>query len=367
MPHRQRQLPRQCRSPSTVVQQRDTPVWSEFSGRLEAVGRVEVRPRAGGAILAAHFREGALVKQGDLLFTIDPAPYLAEVERLDALVAAAGARVVLASRQQQRGLQLGDQNYLAKSDVDARVNEYRAAEANLHAAMASLETAKLNLGYTEVRAPIAGRVGKIEVTAGNIVPAGPTAPVLTTLVSVDPIYASFEADEQSVAKTVASLPSGGELSDMVGRVPVEVGTLATDGTPLHGHLQLVDNLVDTGSGTVRLRAILDNHDGRLMPGQFARVRLGRATTVKAIAIDERAIGTDQDRRFVMVVDASNKVASRPITLGPLADGLRIITAGLNSGDRIVVDGLQRIRPGATVAPQTVSDASTTQNAALASR
>ena len=146
-----------------------------------------------------------------------------------------------------------------------------------------------------------------------------------------------------------------------------MGTLATDGTPLHGHLQLVDNLVDTGSGTVRLRAILDNHDGRLMPGQFARVRLGRATTVKAIAIDERAIGTDQDRRFVMVVDASNKVASRPITLGPLADGLRIITAGLNSGDRIVVDGLQRIRPGATVAPQTVSDASTTQNAALASR
>jgi multidrug efflux system membrane fusion protein len=344
------------------VQQRDTTVWTEFSGRLEAVDRVEIRPRVTGAIIEARFREGALVRQGDVLFTIDPAPYRAEVDRLQAQVEAAEARLVLATREQQRGFQLGHTNDLAQRDVDTRVNEFNAATANLRGAQAALETARLNLDWTAVRAPISGRVGKIEVTQGNLVGAGPTAPVMTTLVSVDPIYASFEADEQSVARVLATLPPGRDVVSGLDRVPVQMGTLASEGTPLHGRLQLIDNVVDTRSGTVRVRAAFDNPDGRLMPGQFARVRMSEATTVPAIAIDERAIGTDQDRRFVMVVGGDGRVASRTVQLGGMADGLRIVTSGLRPGERIVVNGLQRIRSGSLVAPRLVTMAAVAGNA-----
>ena len=350
-------LPRAPGSPATAaaapaaipvsvatVEQRDIAIWNDFSGRIEAIGRVEIRPRAAGAIVAAHFREGAMVQQNDLLFTIDPAPY-----------AAAVARLAVAVREQGRAQQLVGSGFTPQRDVDQRVNEAHAAEANLRASQADLVTAQLNLDYTEVRAPIAGRVGRIEVTAGNLVPAGPTAPVLTTLVSVNPIYASFEADEQSLSQALATLPgSGGDLVQEIGRIPVEMGTLGTEGTPYRGTLQLVDNVVDARSGTVRLRAAFDNPDGKLRPGQFARIRLGQARTEPALAIDERAIGTDQDRRFVMVVGAGNVVAYRQVTLGAIADGLRLVTPGLQPGERIIVNGLQRVRPGAVVAPTAVA-------------
>lgn len=338
-----------------VVEQRDTALWTEFSGRIEAVGRVEIRPRAAGAIIAAHFREGALVKQGDLLFTIDPAPYAVEVERTASQVVAAQARLALAAKEQQRAQQLVGSGFTPQRDVDQRTNELRAAEANLRTTQAALAANTLNLGYTEVRAPIAGRVGRIEVTAGNLVAAGPTAPVLTTLVSVDPIYASFEADEQSVARALATLNGAGtgDLSTQIDRLPVRMGTLTDDGTPFQGKLQLIDNVVDARSGTVRVRAVFDNPEGRLVPGQFSRLRLGQARTEPALAVDERAIGTDQDRRFVMVVGADNTVAYRGVRLGALADGQRIVTDGLHPGERIVVNGLQRIRPGALVAPEPV--------------
>lgn len=337
-----------------TVEQHDTAIWNDFSGRIEAVGRVEVRPRAAGAIVAAHFREGAIIQQNDLLFTIDPAPYAADVQHADAQVAAAVARLALAVKEQGRAQQLVGSGFTPQRDVDQRVNEVHAAEANLRATQADLATARLNLGYTEVRAPIAGRAGRIEVTAGNLVPAGPTAPVLTTLVSVNPIYASFEADEQSLSRALATLPGGGDPVQEIGRIPVEMGTLGTEGTPYRGTLQLVDNVVDARSGTVRVRAAFDNPDGKLMPGQFARLRLGQARTEPALAIDERAIGTDQDRRFVMVVGADNVVAYRQVTLGATADGLRLVTSGLKPGERIVVNGLQRVRPGATVAPTPVA-------------
>ncbi len=340
-----------------TVEMKDTAIWSDFSGRVEAVGRVEIRPRAAGAIIEAHFREGALVKRNDLLFTIDPAPYAATVQGAEAQLASAQARLVLAAKEQQRAQQLVGNGFTPQRDVDQRVNEMRAAEANLRAMQAALDMARLNLGYTEVRAPIAGRAGRIEVTTGNLVPAGPTAPVLTTLVSVNPIYASFEADEPSLARAVASLPKssdgGGDLVEQIGRIPVQMGTLATTGTPFEGKLQLVDNVVDARSGTVRVRAVFDNPDGRLMPGQFARLRLGLAQTEPALAITENAIGTDQDRRFVMVVGDDNKVAYRQVSLGGTVGGLRLVTSGLKPGERIVVNGLQRIRPGALVAPQAV--------------
>jgi multidrug efflux system membrane fusion protein len=348
-----------------VVEQRETPIWTDFSGRLEAVDRVEIRPRVAGAIVAVHFREGALVKQGDPLFTIDPAPFAAEVDRYEAQVAVAESQLVFAVKERVRAEQLVTTSALPQRDVDQRINTFRAAEANLRAAKAALATNRLNLGWTEVRAPISGRVGRIEVTQGNLVGAGPAAPVLTTLVSVSPIYASFEADEQTVSRALAALPASADVIGDIGRIPVRMGVSGTEGTPLQGKLQLIDNQVDGRSGTVRVRAVFDNADGRLMPGQFARLRLGQPKNEPAMAIDERAIGTDQDRRFVMVVGADNKVAYRDVRLGAIVDGLRIVTEGLHPGEHIVVNGLQRVRPGALVAPKMVE--MQTPQTAVASR
>jgi multidrug efflux system membrane fusion protein len=336
-----------------TVERRSAPTWDEFSGRLEAVERVEVRPRVAGVIEAVHFREGALVKQGDLLVSIDPAPYAAEVERAKAQVLAIQARIAMTKNDLERGQQLWDSRTISQRDLDQRLNAQREAEANLRAAEAALTSAQLNLDYTSVKAPVAGRVGKIEVTVGNLVAAGPGSPVLTSLVSVNPIYASFNADERVVMGALKSQAVGPNGLVALDRIPVQMGTVLSDGTPFVGHLQLIDNQVDARSGTVRVRAVFDNADGKLMPGQFARIRLGLAQTEPALAITENAIGTDQDRRFVMVVGDDNKVAYRQVSLGGTADGLRLVTAGLKPGERIVVNGLQRIRPGAVVAPQPV--------------
>jgi multidrug efflux system membrane fusion protein len=240
---------------------------------------------------------------------------------------------------------------ISQSSVDQRVNAAREADANLRAAQADLQTAELNLGYTQVRAPVSGRVGKIEVTVGNLIAAGPTSPVLTSLMSVDPIYANFDADEQIVTQALRTLGAEGDVAARVGKIPVDMVT--ADGTPIQGHLQLVDNQVDAQSGTVRLRAQFDNPNGALIPGQFARLRMGAAKSQPVLAVSERALGTDQDKRFVIVVDAGNKAAYREVTLGGLNGNLRVITSGLNPGDRIVVEGLQRVRPGAEVSPTEV--------------
>jgi multidrug efflux system membrane fusion protein len=335
------------------VEQRDIALWDEFSGRLEAVERVEVRSRVAGAVQSVHFREGALVKQGDLLITIDPAPFAAEVDRAQAQVEAAQARVLLTKSDFERGEQLSGSRIISQRDLDQRLNASREAEANLAAARAALQTNKLNLGYTEVRAPVTGRVGRLEITVGNLVAAGPTAPVLTTLVSVNPIYASFNADEEVVSRALKNLSEAGAAAD-VSSIPVRMNTTTSNQT-VEGRLQLIDNQVDTRSGTVRVRAVFDNANGSLMPGQFARLQMGQPKAEPALAISERAIGTDQNKRYVMVVGADNKAEYREIALGAaLADGLRVITNGLKAGERIVVNGLQRVRPGAVVAPQTVS-------------
>ena len=335
-----------------TVEQRDIALWDEFSGRLEAVERVEVRSRVAGAVQAAHFREGALVKQGDLLITIDPAPYAAEVERAQAQVTAAQARVLLTKGELERGEQLSGSRIISQRDLDQRLNAHREAEANLAAARAALQANKLNLDYTEIRAPVTGRVGRLEMTVGNLVAAGPGAPVLTTLVSVDPIYASFNADEQVVARALRSLADLGMATD-VGRIPVRMNT-QTSADAIDGRMQLIDNQVDARSGTVRVRAVFGNADGSLMPGQFARLQMGQPKSEPALAVNERAVGTDQSKRFVMVVDADSKAEYREVTLGPsVHDGLRVVVSGLKPGERIIVNGLQRVRPGARVAPQAV--------------
>jgi multidrug efflux system membrane fusion protein len=337
-------------SVATVVQ---APVvaWEEFSGRLEAVERVEVRSRVSGAVQGVHFREGALVKAGELLVTIDPAPYAAEVERAQAQVAAAQARLTHQRGEQQRAQRLWAEQAIAQRELDERNNGLREAEANLSAAQASLTYARLNLGYTQVRAPVSGRVGKIDVTVGNLIAAGPASAVLTTLVSVNPIYASFDVDEQVVLRALQEVPGSAGDRSRIDLIPVRMGTAATDGTPYEGKLQLIDNQVDLRSGTIRVRARFDNGQGTLIPGQFAKLRLGRAKASQQLLITERAVGTDQNKKFVLVIGDNNKVAYREIVLGASIEGLRIVTAGLNPGERIVVSGLQRVKPGALVAPQ----------------
>ena len=338
-----------------TVERREVRPYEEFSGRLEAVERVEIRSRVAGAVQSVHFTEGSTVKTGDLLVTIDPAPYAAEVDRAQAQVAAAQARLDNAITEHARSERLWQEQAIAQRELDERVNNRRQAEADVRAAQAALQIARLNLGYTQVRAPVSGRVGKLEVTVGNLVAAGPSAPVLTTLVSVDPIYASFDADETVVARALSEIPGKGSRRAIEG-IPVDIATSETH-EGLHGHLQLIDNQVNTKSGTVRVRAIVDNRDGHLIPGQFVRVRLGSVHALDAVLVSERAIGTDQSKRFVMVVGADNKAAYREVTLGPAIDNLRIVTDGLQPGERIVVNGLQRVRPGVLVQPQEMKTAS----------
>lgn len=335
-----------------TVEPRDARLFETFSGRLEAVERVEVRSRVAGAIKAIHFREGALVREGELLVSIDPEPFEAEVAEAEAQVAAAQARVELARNELERGQRLWTSRTVSQRDLDERVNGQRAAEAALRAVEAKLTSAKLNLSYTRVRAPVSGRVGKSEITVGNLVAAGPGAPVLTTLVSVDPIYASFNADEATVSRALAGLGTGADVSEQLDRIPVLMTTSA-GGAPVEGRMQLVDNQVDVRTGTVRVRARFANADGRLLPGQFARLEMGQPVSEPALLVSERAVGTDQDKKFVFVVDAANTAVWREVTLGAPVDGLRVVTSGLKAGERIVVNGLHRVRPGAPVAPQSV--------------
>jgi membrane fusion protein, multidrug efflux system len=336
------QAPQATPVPVAVIEPREVTLWDEFSGRLEAVERVDVRSRVAGAVKSVHFTEGALVKRDELLVTIDPDPYKAEVDRAQAQVVAAQARVNYTKSERERAQRLWDESAIAQRELDERVNAAQEAEANLRAAQAALQSARLNLNYTQVRAPVAGRVGRLEVTVGNLVPAGPGAPVLTTLVSVNPIYASFDADEHVVLRA---------LHDGQKAIAVEAETVTNGGRQLRGSLQLIDNQVNARSGTVRVRAVFDNKDGSLIPGQFVKLRMGKAKSEQALLVSERAVGTDQSKRFVFVVGPDDKAIWREVTLGGTVDGQRIVTSGLEAGERVVVNGLQRVRPGAQLAPQ----------------
>ncbi|MBP0589357.1 efflux RND transporter periplasmic adaptor subunit [Paraburkholderia sp. LEh10] len=325
---------------ATVVQKTITD-WQTYSGRLAAVEKVEVRPLVSGTIVSVNFQDGALVKKGDVLFVIDPRPYQAEVDRAAAQLAAAQSRAGYAQSDWERAQRLIGDSAIAKRDYDEKQNAAREASANVKAAQAALEAAQINLGYTKIVAPVSGRVSRAEITLGNVVNAGASAAPLTTLVSVSPIYAEFDADEQTYLQYISQVKSDS-------KVPVELGLANETGYSRKGTIQSVDNRLDTSSGTIRVRARFDNADGSLVPGLYARVKVGGSEPHAALLIDDAAIGTDQDKKFVFVVDKDSQVAYREVQIGSLQGNLRVIKAGLQPGDRIVVNGTQRVRPGAQI-------------------
>ncbi len=313
--------------------------WDDFTGRLEPIDTVEIRPRVSGFIDGAQFSEGARIRKGQVLFQIDPRPYKAEADRATAEVARAMAQLDLAIVNRQRGERLLEQNALARSEFDRVASEERAAQANVASAQAALQTARLNLEWTKVTSPIDGRVSKAIITRGNLVTQ---ASLLTTVVSDTPIYAAFNADEQTFLKYAAA--ERGKQS------PVYMGLMTEDGYPHVGKLAFIDNAMDAKSGTINGRAIFANADGRFTPGLFARIRMVSAEAQTVALAPDRAVATDLGKRYVVVVSKDNKAEYRPVEIGPLAGNLRIIRQGLKPGDRVIVGGLQKVKPGDTVAP-----------------
>ncbi len=322
--------------------------WHDYSGRLEAVEHVDIRPLVSGTLTAVHFTGGSFVQKGSPLFTIDPRPYQAAVDRAKADLAAARARAAYTASDLARGKRLLANNAIAKRDYEEKRNASRGAAANLLAAQAVLESAELDLEHTRIVAPIAGRVSRAALTVGNVVTAGAEAAPLTSLVSMSHMYASFDVDEQSFLKVVNPARKTGVQS-----IPIRMGLTGEDGYPRNGRLVSIDNHLDISSGTIRVRAVFDNADGALVPGLYARIQLGGGAPRPTILIDERAVGTDQDKRFVLVVDKHNKTAYREVRLGAGEGGQRVVESGLKMGERIVVNGLQRVRPGDSVTPHPV--------------
>lgn len=318
---------------------------AEFSGRLEAVESVQVRSRVTGYIESIGFQQGQDVKKGEVLFIIDPGSYRAELNRAEADLARSLAQSELDKSQLARAEKLLHARMIAQQEYDDRASSQRQSEANARAAKAAVDLARLNLGYIRVTSPISGRAGRAEVTAGNLVTGGDAgATVLTTVVSHDPIYAYFEGDEHAYLKYAAATKKA--------RNPVYMGLSNEEGYPHQGYLDFIDNRLDPATGTIRIRAVFDNKQGRFTPGLFARLKLGSGR-YNAVLIDDRAVGTDQSKKFVMVLGPDNKVNYRPVTLGPMADDLRVVREGLKAGEVIVVNGLQRVQPGAVVTPQKV--------------
>lgn len=317
----------------------------EFSGRLEAIDQVQIRPRVSGFITAINFKPGSQVKKGDVLFVIDQRPFQAEASRAEAAAHSARAKADLAKVELVRAEKLLADKAIAQREYDASASGYKQLDADARAAQAQYETAKLNLSYTQVTAPINGRVSKAEITLGNLVDQ---SAVLTSVVSLDKIYASFDGDEDTYLRVGAAAHQGKPAT-------VKIGLANETGFPHEGKLEFVDNQLDPRSGSVRMRAILPNSDGALVPGLFARVQLEGSTGAKpTLLINERAVSTDQNRKFVFVVGKDNKAEYRPVTLGQQVDGLRIVRDGLKPGEKIVVNGLQRVKPGAPITPNIIA-------------
>ena len=329
--------------------------WDEFTGRLEAVESVEIRPRVTGYIETVNFDEGSIVKKNDLLFVIDPRPYRAALDKAGAELTRAKAHAELAHSDVGRSEKLLAIRAVSQEEYDERLNAAREADANVEAARAAVESARLDLSFTRVTAPITGRISKAVVTAGNLVTGGSgTATLLTTIVSVDPIYVSFEGDEQVYLKYNELARRGDRSSSRDAANPVQMGLANEDGYPHTGEMVFVDNQIDSRTGTIRARAAFSNANGYFTPGLFARVKLLGHNAYSAVLVDDRAIGTDQSQKFVYVIDSENKVNYRTVKIGRLTDGLRIVQDGLTPGEKVVVNGLQRVHPGSVVQPELVA-------------
>ncbi|RMH86013.1 efflux RND transporter periplasmic adaptor subunit [Pseudomonas sp. AOB-7] len=347
-PDAMQQLPAPKVSVAEVIEQ---PIneWDEFTGRLEAPQSVEVRPRVSGYIDKVAFAEGGLVKKGDLLFQIDPRPFQAEVKRLEAQLQQARANLTRANSEARRGERLRQSNAISAELADARASAAAEAQAAVAAIQAELDNARLNLDFTRITAPIDGRVSRAEITEGNLVGAGDS--LLTSVVSTDKVYAYFDADERVFLKYLELARQAG--GDARGASPVYLGLSSEDGHPHLGQLDFLDNQVNPRTGTIRGRAVFDNADGRFTPGLYARLKLVGSAAYPAALIKDEAVGTDLGKKFVLVLGEDNAVAYRAIELGPKLEGLRIVRSGLAKGEKIVVNGLQRAMPGATVDPQAV--------------
>jgi RND family efflux transporter MFP subunit len=341
--------------PKVTVSQpvvREIVEWDEYTGRLEAVESVEVRARVNGYLESIHFQDGQIVKKGDLLFVIDPRPYQAELDRAKAELKLARARLELAINDLARAKKLLSSRAISEEEADTRSSNERVAQATVEQSEAAIQAAKLDVEFTQVRAPITGRISRELVTEGNLINGGTGGTLLTTIVSLDPIYCYAEADEQAFLKYTRLAQEGKRPSSRQARNPAYLALADETGFPHKGYIDFVDNQLDPDTGTIRGRAVFPNPDLVLTPGLFARIRIPGSGKYKAIMIPDEAIGSDQSERFVMAVDNENTVEYRKVVLGPRINDLRIIREGLTPEDWVIIKGVQRAaRPGVKVDPQ----------------
>lgn len=329
--------------------------WDSFNGRIEAVESVQLRPRVSGYIDKVNYTDGQEVKKGEVLFTIDDRTYRAALEQAQANLARAKTQASLAQSEANRTDKLVNTNVVSREEWEQRRSAATQAQADIRAAQAAVDAAQLNLDFTKVTAPIDGRASRALITSGNLVTAGDTASVLTTLVSQKTVYVYFDVDESTYLHYQNLARSGQGASSNHTALPVEIGLTGEEGYPHQGKVDFLDNQLTPSTGTIRMRALLDNAQRQFTPGLFARVRLPGSAEFKATLIDDKAVLTDQDRKYVYIVDKEGKAQRRDITPGRLADGLRIVRQGLNPGDKVIVEGLQKVfMPGMPVNAKNVA-------------
>jgi len=339
--------------------------YDEYVGRFLAVDFVEVRARVSGYLDSIHFVDGQMVKAGDQLFTIDRRPFQAALEQSKASVVQAQANLAFAVSDLERGESLIRGTTITQQTLDQRIQTKRVAEATVTAQEAATRQAELDLEFTQLAAPISGRIGDRRVSIGNLVTGGTTGTttLLATIVSVDPIRFEFTMDEASYLRYLRAASAGQANSvDRGMRLPTKLKLIDEKDFVHEGRIDFVDNAIDRSSGTIRGRAVFSNPDGQLTPGMFGRIRISASPPAEALLVPDSAVGTEQVRKFVYAVGSDNVAKPKYVTLGPVVDGLRVITAGLNPDDLVIVNGLMRIRPGAKVAPQqATADASGTKD------